>query len=952
VSPMQRSKAFTIILLRKAAALAATLLFCFALFAETPVSLPKGTIEGTMSSGLRYLILHNDSPRGRVEFRLVVGVGSLLEEPSERGAAHYIEHLAFGDTKHFSDGKAVEYIESHGVKFGIGINAYTGCDRTVYMFTMPSGAESVIDTSLLIIRDWMDGVKINSSNVEGERGIISEEIRAYDVGDDFYSLKIGNGKHSKGIPIGSLEEVKSLKPSTLRKFYKRSYSPSLATIMVVGDVSPREVEDRILSIFSSLKARPVPMLRLEGELLPLSEVPLSYPSGLCLSETRDSLREDTSLELIFPHPTTVQRTLEDAVRKQQERLLVRALSERFRVQGMRVDVSNSWYLADTDHFTLSLRASSREELLRKVSDIAGELSSVIRYGFEEEELGEEKRELCQRLLNTSPEENRSSFEICEYLTDYALSGDRYIFSNEENRLVAEALSGTESSLLQEILKDYIENSRKGFLAACRSHEGLGERLSEDELLSAWESGLERKTPPELRYSPKRAPQEAEPTPTETPKCLLERPLFAQEQISSTTEYGNIGVLDVCLANGIRLILKPTTSEEGRLYLSSLSPFGVLSKRDSSLLEYLSYMDGGIEGVGEEALSDYMYESGIALNMMVDKGRCGFLAMAPSDKSLELFNLLYQRSFFPLKPKFLPAEEEEEKGETMLSKMLKRDISRQMSSRISFLMGDIPSSPKAEGEVSAKELTEFYKSLYCKTEGLTYIVCGDFDKDSVLRDFVSVFAQAEKRGGVVPKPRTAEFPQGRKVELFRSNSPSRTDFNYLFFGHYTPSLKASLTLKLMRDLVWERLISELRERDGLVYSPYISLFYDGSLEKFYFDIEASADSRNMALIYKNLQEIIETLCNEEASKEELEVLKKSFLVSKEDTLSGGSASAWREVLSGLLKNREEVSDFNIYEEVLSSITPTEVRKAFNEWVIKDSSVLLLSQAEDINIIEYE
>jgi len=153
-------------------------------------------------------------------------------------------------------------------------------------------------------------------------------------------------------------------------------------------------------------------------------------------------------------------------------------------------------------------------------------------------------------------------------------------------------------------------------------------------------------------------------------------------------------------------------------------------------------------------------------------------------------------------------------------------------------------------------------------------------------------------------------------------------------------------------VRERLISELRERDGLVYSPYISLFYDGSVEKFYFDIEASADSRNMALIYKNLQEIIETLCKEEVSKKELEVLKKSFLVSKEDTLSGGSASAWREVLSGLLKNREEVSDFNTYEEVLYSIMPAEVRNAFDEWIIKDSSVLLLSQAEDINITEYE
>lgn len=950
---MRKSKLIVSFLLRAAATLVAAVCVCHIADAETLLSLPSGTVKGCLPNGLHYIILNNDIPSGRVEFRLVMRVGSLNETPEERGSAHFIEHLAFGNTRHFPKREAVEYIESQGVKFGEGINAYTGYDRTVYMFTLPSATETAVDTGFLIMKDWIDGIKISSRNVEKEKGIICEEIRAYYVGDDFYPLKIGNGIHSKGFPIGTSDEVERLAPRTLRKFYRRCYDASKATVMVVGDVSPKEIERKIISLFSSLKGNKTASKISE-------EVPLYYSSGGHLMEVRDTILRRTSLDLMIPHPTIVQRTVEDAVLKEKLRLLIAALSERFRSCGIRADVSDRWYLADKDHFSLSFKASSREELLKNVSDVAGVLSSIVRSGFDEEELKTIRSVFCSKLLNNNVDmEGMPSFDICETFTDYAVTGDLYVCDTEQNRLIAEEVAKTDGTFLQNKLAEYIDFSRKTLLAACSSHPGLGDPLSEEEIFSTWENGLsiEREGYEYIRKEEEDFTENA--VSFETPLFLSEKHPFERSMISSSKKYPEIGVCDITLSNGIRLLLKPTIEADSTLYVSSFSSFGNISKIDSSLIGYLGYMDGGIEKTGEEELSEYMYNNGLAINMTVENHWYGFMATAPAEKSLELFNLLYEKSFAPAMPVGVDFSDENEEGEEgMLSKMLKRDVSRQISSRTAFIVGDMQTFPHTDKEsLTETKLYEFYRKLYSETNGMTYIVCGNFDEDKLTEDFVSVFGKAESKGLSWPETSGSErfdFRVENRVELFRSDNPTRSDFSCLFLGRYKPSLKNSLTLKIMRDLMRNRLISELREKDALVYSPYVSLFYEGlPYGKFHFVIEASADSRNMNLIDKKLKSIMRTLCREEVSERELQTIKKSFLIAKRETLLENSPSAWRETLSSIVKNGEKIGDFDRYEEILSSITPYEVMKAFDEWIVKESSVLLVSQESSVlNIDDYE
>ena len=140
---------------------------------------PPGVVEAKLDNGLSYILVENDSPDRMIEMRLIFRAGSVLETEENRGAAHFLEHMAFGGTKHFPGNKLVDWLESRGVQYGIGINAYTGYDRTVYQLAIPSDNLKDIDKALLIMKDWLQGIRVDPEKVEGEKGIIIEELRGY-----------------------------------------------------------------------------------------------------------------------------------------------------------------------------------------------------------------------------------------------------------------------------------------------------------------------------------------------------------------------------------------------------------------------------------------------------------------------------------------------------------------------------------------------------------------------------------------------------------------------------------------------------------------------------------------------------------------------------------------------------------------------------------------------------
>ncbi|MGW8393371.1 M16 family metallopeptidase [Pseudoduganella sp. HUAS MS19] len=212
---------------------------------------------GKLANGLTYYIQQNRRPEKRVELRLVVKAGSVLEDEDQLGLAHFTEHMAFNGSTHFKRHELISWLQSVGVKFGADLNAYTSFDETVYMLPIPVDKKENLDKGLLVLEDWAQGVTFNDADIESERGIVLEELRlgkgATDRMNKVLLPKIFNGsQYARRLPIGKAEILKSFKPEAIRRFYKDWYRPDLMAVIVVGDVDPKEAESLVISHFSKL----------------------------------------------------------------------------------------------------------------------------------------------------------------------------------------------------------------------------------------------------------------------------------------------------------------------------------------------------------------------------------------------------------------------------------------------------------------------------------------------------------------------------------------------------------------------------------------------------------------------------------------------------------------------------------------------------------------------------
>ena len=127
---------------------------------------------GTLSNGMKYYIKKNTKPEKKVEFRLAINVGSILEDDNQRGLAHFMEHMNFNGTKNFPDNKLVDFLQSIGVKFGQHLNAYTSFDETVYMLPVPLDKPGNLDAGLKVMEDWAFNATLSDAEINKERGVV------------------------------------------------------------------------------------------------------------------------------------------------------------------------------------------------------------------------------------------------------------------------------------------------------------------------------------------------------------------------------------------------------------------------------------------------------------------------------------------------------------------------------------------------------------------------------------------------------------------------------------------------------------------------------------------------------------------------------------------------------------------------------------------------------------
>lgn len=224
-------------------------------------------VFGSLPSGFRYVIMENREPVGRVSMHLNIQVGSLHEHDGEEGTAHFLEHMLFNGSTNFKPGELVKYFQRIGMQFGPDANAHTGFQETVYDILLADNAASSIAEGLTVLSDYAQGALLLETEVERERPIILAEKRTRDSVD--YRTWVATTKFEMPetlipfrMPIGNVQSIEKATSASLRGFYNAWYRPEKMMVVIVGDIQAAGVEKMIVQTFAAARARsaarPVP----------------------------------------------------------------------------------------------------------------------------------------------------------------------------------------------------------------------------------------------------------------------------------------------------------------------------------------------------------------------------------------------------------------------------------------------------------------------------------------------------------------------------------------------------------------------------------------------------------------------------------------------------------------------------------------------------------------------
>lgn len=909
------------------------------------ISLPPSTREGFLPNGLHYIIKNNSLPRHNVECRLVMNVGSIDENENQKGVAHFLEHMSFNGSKHFPGKNLVDFFERQGMKYGRDINAFTGFDRTIFWFTLPidKHTTSIVDSTLLAIGDILSNLTINAERAKRERGIILEELRGYSTHDDFYGLKIGKGRYAQHMPLGRAQDITNVSRSTLVDFYNHWYAPERATVIIVGNIDPKTTEAKIRRILSS-----VPAKKTEKATV----YPLIYDSGLSTMSVTDSLEKQIKIDFIIPHQTILSSDIKHVVKKMRNDMLVSMLEQRISAHHIHAMVSDAWYLADKNHLAFTFENASADTLLAQVTTIADELKLLAQKGPEKDELS---WAIANKLLKIKADPtDKMSSGWCDDFIDYTVLGDKHIYDQNEIQTIKEEVKKTSARDIRLLANDILDASKETILAGIRDVPSTHTPITKTTILKAWDKGNAKDA---LHFvKPKEIEEEKEPT-VNIPAVLKVTHPYNANVITSKRHYDELGLDEIKLANGTTILLRPTFAEGHSLSITAIARGGVGDVPDSlynHLKDAIGYVDmGGIATINQDTLTDVMADKKLMMNIGMENYWHQAMVTAYTEDAQEVMNLLYEKMNHPGKDyegfKTSKQEELDAYGhENILSQMMKRDQSRVIDNKIDSLLGNntvaaqyIPYTKKDIKNLNLDDMTVFYKRAYTDPSQLKLIITGNFNTDSICKIAVSTFARMKRPANPLNLDTTPfSLPDKSIVMKFPNEDPTQTVCNCIFTNNYKPCLRNTLLFKVMRDIIENRLLSILREKDNMVYSPFVDVQYHGVPQEIsFFRLYIDVKNENFTRMMTELKGIINELRSTPVKSDELNKIKRSFIVTKRQALTDVAPTEWKNALMELMKNGETIEDYNNYDDILYAITPKDVMEGFRKYIDFNKLILL-------------
>lgn len=178
-----------------------------------------------------------------------IKTGSIDEDDSNNGVAHFLEHLFFKGTKNHESGEFDQILETKGAI----TNAATSKDFTHYYVTIPS---KDFDLAMELHGDMMLHPLIPRNEMEKERKVVLEEINKDLVSptrilqENLNSMMYTTHPYKRKV-IGRSDVIETITRDQVLNFYNAHYSPSNMITIVVGDVDTNHALERIKEVFNA-----------------------------------------------------------------------------------------------------------------------------------------------------------------------------------------------------------------------------------------------------------------------------------------------------------------------------------------------------------------------------------------------------------------------------------------------------------------------------------------------------------------------------------------------------------------------------------------------------------------------------------------------------------------------------------------------------------------------------
>ncbi len=559
---------------------------------------------GVLPNGLRYALMHNDTPKGQTSLRLRIGSGSLEEDASEQGLAHVLEHMAFKGSTHAPNGEFVKILERQGLSFGGDTNARTGFTDTVYQLDLPQSDAKTLDIGLTLLSDIGDGLLLKPDALASERGVVLSEERLRDT-PDYEVEKARMAFELKGQlaadrqPIGKVPIVQTAPASLIRRFYDANYRPDNATLIAVGDFDPTAMEAQVRTLFGGW--RPT------GPATPAPDLGQPETRG---ASTQLIVRKGASPSLVIawatPHdaaPDSFAKERRDFV----ESLAFAALNRRFARASHAPDPDFLAAVSSRSDEVRSARLAHIQVLFRpadwrRALQSAVEMQrQVLQYGFSQGEVDREITETGVSLRNAAAgAATRRSPAIAEELIRSVDDQEVDTSPAEDLKLFGQFTHGLTAAEVSQALRDALKG------------DGPLVSLATPEPIDGGEGALNA------------AFRNAEAAPIAPPAVLqalswTHTRFGAPGQVVSTRTIADLGVTFVCFANGVRLTVKPTAFRKDQVLVTVNFGHGRLElPRDRVVPDWAAsaFVGGGLSDLTYEDVQQVLADKTVSVGLAV------------------------------------------------------------------------------------------------------------------------------------------------------------------------------------------------------------------------------------------------------------------------------------------------------------------------------------------------